>query len=690
MSGSDFPTLLSPFRIGGVRLRNRIVSSAHGLRFGDRFVPSDRDVAYYERKAAGGAGLVILEGTRPHWTSMASDKGLLGTLPEIVERYQPVADAVHAQGSVLFGQIMHQGGSAVSSFHRSAVWAPSPVAPSMVGEVPHAMSHAEIAEVVRGFARVAEYMKAGGLDGCELHAAHGYLVNQFLSPRWNQRTDAYGGSPQNRVRFAREILEEIRDRVGADWLVGIRLNGDDLVGGGGLHKDEMAAVAAEFVQAGLVDVVSASAGSYEGAGWAQMIPDFSVQPGGLVEYARAFRAAVGDAVPVLAAGRLHDPGLAERVLASGDADLIVMTRALIADPDLPAKLAAGRAADIRPCIACNYCLQAGMQGQSLSCAVNPEVEAWQEPESGTRRRVVVVGGGPAGMEAARVAAGAHEVVLVEAGSELGGQVAAAAGMSVRGELRGLLDWHRRQLTEAGVEVRLGTRATMETIAGLQPDVVVVATGSAPRVPDIPTTGAPVVSSQAVMTRAVELDPAAGAVLLIDDEQGMEALSTALELRARGFTVHLVNRRLSPGAQVAPQSITNMLTTLRRGGVEFHLGLVVDRVEDQTPMLRDVFTGELRPGPRVQAVVSVGPRRVEGGELVAALEDAGIEHVVIGDAYAPRRLHQAFHDGALAGHSLGMEHVNDRIVRLPPWAEQDDVTPQPLPFAGDTGTHQMSS
>jgi NADPH-dependent 2,4-dienoyl-CoA reductase/sulfur reductase-like enzyme len=311
----------------------------------------------------------------------------------------------------------------------------------------------------------------------------------------------------------------------------------------------------------------------------------------------------------------------------------------------------------------------------LTCAVNPEVDEgpiWEEPGGQIRRRVVVVGGGPAGMEAARVAARRHAVVVVEAGHELGGQVAAATAMSVRGELRSLLDWHVRQLTEAGVEVRLGTRATIEMILGLKPDVVVVATGSSPQVPDIATTGSPVVSSQAVMTNSVQLDPAAGALLLIDDEHGMEALSTALEMLARGFAVHLVNRRLSPGAEVAPQSITIFLTKLRRGGVEFHLGAAVERVEDRTVVLRDVFTGELRAGPDVQAVAFVGPRRAEGGDLVAALENASIAHVVIGDAYAPRRLHQAFREGALAGRRLGIAEVDDRIARMPPWGDGRDV------------------
>lgn len=674
-----YPTLLSPFRIRGLQLRNRIVSSAHGLRFGDRFLPTDRDAAYYARKAAGGAGLVILEGTRTHWTSMASEKALLGILPAVTERYQMVAEAVHGQGGVIIGQLMHQGRQVGSAFHRNALWAPSPIASPVLGEVPHEMSRAEIAEVVRSFGTAAEFMKAGGLDGCEINGAHGYLVSEFLSPHSNQRTDAYGGSPANRLRFAKEILEEIRDRVGGDWVVSIRLNGDDLVSGG-VHADEMAAFAGELAQAGLVDVVSASGGTYEGLGWAQIIPDFAVEPGGLVPYARAFRAAVD--VPVIAVGRLHDPSHAEHVLASGDADLIAMPRALIADPDLPNKLAAGKAQDVRPCIVCNYCVQVGLLGQPLSCTVNPEIDEaaiWREPGHQQQgRRVVVVGGGPAGMEAARVAARRHEVVVLERSPQLGGQVAAAAAMGVRSEMRKLLDWQVRQLTEAGVEVRLGAPATIETITALRPDVVVVATGSSPQLPDIPTTGSPVVSSQAVVTNALKLDPQVGAVLLVDDEHGVHALSTALELMERGFAVHLVNRRLAPGADIAPNSTGSLLTRLRLGGVEFALGATVERIDGQTAVLRDVFTGELRDGPQVQAVIVVGPRRADGGELIAALEDAGIAHVAIGDAYAPRRLHQAFREGALVGRRLGVRDVDDRIMRSPAWGDFEDVATELMP------------
>lgn len=606
---------------------------------------------------------------------------MFGIRPGIAERYQLISRAVHAHGGAIFGQIWHVGRQIASAFHRNPLWGPSPIASPAIGEVPHEMSRVEIAEVVRSFVTAAEYKKAGGFDGCELHAAHGYLLNEFLSQHTNRRTDAYGGSPENRRRFTREILEEIRARVGGDWVVGIRLQGDDLVGADGVHKEEMAEFAGELAQASLIDYVSATAGTYEGAGWAQQIPDFSVEPGGLVQYARAFRAAVGKDVPVIAAGRLHDPAFAESVLTSGDADLIAMARALIADPELPAKLAAGREADIRPCIFCNHGAHTGHLGQPLTCAVNPEMDEasiWKEPPGQrTGRRIVVVGGGPAGMEAARVAARRHDVVLLEAGHKLGGQVAATAAMSVRGEMRKLLDWQIRQLYQAGVEVRLSVCATIETITGLNPDVVVVATGASPHVPGIPTTGSPVVSSHAVLTGSLELDPPAGAVLLIDEDNGNEAYSTALELVARGFVVHLVNRHLSPGANVSRNAIAGLLTKLRRGGVEFHLGAAVERVDGRTAALRDVFTGEIRPGPEVQAVLFVGPGRAEGGELVSALEAACIDHVVIGDAYAPRRLHQAFREGALAGRRLGLEHVDNRIMRSPAWGDWEDIAAQPM-------------
>ena len=428
MTHPRFPHLLSPIQVGPRRLRCRVLVTAHEIRLGDDGIPGPRYTAYHRARARGGAGLQITGCTAVHHTGGLGSEGTLANVDDsIIDGYRMLAGAVHEEGGAILAQLGHSAATTHSTDPGAPVWAPSAVTGHLMrhGQRAHAMSIGEIEEIVEAFGAAAERCRKGGMDGVEILAAFGFLVAAFLSPIANQRSDRYGGSLENRMRFCREVVSAVRDGMGRDGIVGLRIPGEELVEGG-LGLDEMKMVAHAMERDGKVDCLNVIAGTnMDRIQRAEHWPPTPAPHGLYVHLAAGIRSAVE--LPVFTVGRITDPAQAERILAGGEADMVGMTRAHVADPDLIAKLREGRLDDIRPCVGANVCIRNGLSGRSIGCIHNPRTGrelTWGDPAPAAKRlEVAVVGGGPAGLEAARVAAlRGHRVTLYEESGQLGGQL----------------------------------------------------------------------------------------------------------------------------------------------------------------------------------------------------------------------------------------------------------------------------
>lgn len=469
--------ILSPLVINGVELRNRVVRTAHGTNIGNGRV-DEHLVAYHEARARGGVGLSLLEAASVHPT----DTGTLRLHDEsCIADLRVLADTVHRHGMKMFVQLGHLGYEAIT-MDGSAPWAPSAIPGPNRGVVAHAMTGDDIAELTDCFARVARWAREAGMDGVEVHAAHGYLLEEFLSPATNHREDAYGGSFANRARFTIEILDAVRTAVGGDFPIGVRV-GPEAVDDG-LDALEVGDIVRHLESTGLLDYVNVTYGSCRAP---HKIIGAMHEPTGY-ELSTSELVTKVTALPTLVTGRFRTLVEGERVLAEGVADLVGFTRATIADPELVAKTIAGRADEVRPCIACNQGCVGGLSLGRMACAINADV-GFEAPHRGayervaSPRHVVVVGGGPAGLEAARVAAlRGHRVTVLERAERLGGALHLAASPPYRSTHLDVLPWFEGELARLVVDVRLGASTDAATVGALAPDEVLVATGARSVVP----------------------------------------------------------------------------------------------------------------------------------------------------------------------------------------------------------------
>ena len=425
----EFKHLFSPITIRSMTVRNRIYSSPHHPLFIDRLtgLPGERMVEYWVAKAKGGIGMIGTYLTEVH----AHEELDVFRRPGAVEAFKSATDAVHQYGAKIICQIAHSGGQAGNFFRKS--WAPSalPVPDSRaVWYIPHEMTRDEIKATIDAYAHAATIVKKAGMDGVGIHGAHGYLVTEFMSPYYNRRTDEYGGSLENRMRFPLELIDAVRSAVGDDFVVGIRVNAEEFVDGG-YTLDDFLVMAPMLVKTGKLDYLNVSVGTYIST--ATVIEPMYFPLDSFVYCAAAVKQVVD--IPVFARGRITDPVQAEQILANNQADMVSMVRAIIADPEFANKAREGRVDEIRKCIGCNEgCWRRGTTDQTIgvlsgiTCTMNPVVglegqPGWGELEPATvKKRVMVIGGGPAGLETARVAAlRGHQVSLYDKGSELGGQ-----------------------------------------------------------------------------------------------------------------------------------------------------------------------------------------------------------------------------------------------------------------------------
>ncbi len=648
--------LFRPIDFGAVQLSNRLVRSAHGTGLGMPSIGDDL-VAYTARAAADGYGLIVIEDAAVHRSSPPA-AGVLAWDDEIVAGYESLSQAVAPYRTVLFQQLMHSGGYRPRA-DGGAPWAPSAIPFIGYPGLPLEMTKAQIDELVEAHVAAARRARDGGLRGVEIHAAHGYLVAQFLSPLTNHRQDDYGGSLENRLRFAREILSAIRAELAGELAVGIRLSSDEAVAGG-LTVEDTTEIALALED--LIDFVNLTFGnrfSHE-----RMIAAMHEPHGYQLDAAEPIHRAL--AVPVVAGGRITSLAEAARVLERGQADLVSIVRASIADPELIRKTLAGRPEDVRPCIGCNHGCVGGIfrAKPRIGCAVN--VGAGNELTLGDDRlaptprsgRVIVVGGGPAGLEAARVAAlRGLSVVMFEAEAELGGQLAFARRAPLREEVGQFVDWAEIQLERLGVEVRLSTPVDGRGILAESPTAVIVATGSEPRrdglqaaAPLEPVSGfadAPVWTSWDVLAGSEDIGQR---VVVLDDVGHYEAIATVDALHRAGRRVTFV----TPHAAVGPLvelSLSASPARARFGRASMTL-LPFSRLTaltDGQALVRSIVSGMETSQPFDAAVFVCHnvPRRAIADQLRGQLDDVR----VVGDADSPRFLQAAVRDAHLAARTI---------------------------------------
>lgn len=484
---SQFEKLFEPGTIGKMRIRNRIISAPMERNYGN----ADGSVTqkYIDNlvaKAAGGVGLIIVEATYvdPLGKGRVLELGLYDD--RLIPGYRRMAQAVHAQGAKIGLELVYGGRQSHSAVTGVQAHGPSPVTCELpgYGELPRELSLDEVKALVRKFADAARRTKEAGFDMVELHCAHGYLIAQFMSPYANKRTDEYGGTFEKRMRFPLEVIAAVRKAVGDDFPVACRLSGDEYIEGG-LTPEDYLKIARLFEEAG-VDLIDVSAGMYETA--FTIVPAMGVRLGCNVHLAENIKSAVN--IPVSTAGRINDAAFADTILREGKADFISMARALHADPDFPRLSLEGRLDDICMCIGCNQgCIDVLGTMVPIFCAINPKVGRERELEikpAEKKKKVVVIGGGPAGLSAARVAAlRGHDVSLYEKDAELGGQLRWARKAFKRGELEQCIRYLSIQVKKAGVEVHLEEEMDKDKIYALNPDAVIMATGAKPYIPFIP-------------------------------------------------------------------------------------------------------------------------------------------------------------------------------------------------------------
>jgi len=653
VSERHFRRLFTPVQLRGKTLRNRIVFGAHTANMAVEGLPTERHVGYYAERAIGGAGMIVIEPVPVHPAAVLTRGNFRPSDDSVVPHFRKVTEAIRGNGAVAIQQLYHVGQHSDSDNSYHAGWSPSGMPSYHDSDGSHRMSEAEIEETIDGFVQAARRAHEAGFDGVEVWAAYHGMLDQFWTPWSNRRDDRWGGSLQNRTRMSREVMTRIRKLCGEDFIIGLAINDEEGVSVA-LKREALAEIVELHDRDHMMDYVTCGTGSY--FDFYKIIPPF-VYPEKLgADLASVIKSTVKHAL-VTAESHIRTPENAESVLSEGRADLVSIVRGQIADPHLANKAAAGREKDIRGCLSCNQmCWGRRSRDYWISCVINPS--AGREWEWGGDRftpaekpkRVFVVGGGPAGLEAARAAAErGHRVVLAEASDRLGGQFRLAGMQPRRAQILDLIEWYERQLTQLQVEIRYGQYVEADDIEREGADQVIIATGSLPpdgafqrALPDIETVpgGGPVISAEAVMAR--EARPGRR-VIVLDDGGNWKGCGTAWRLAEDGHEVTIVTPDSLVGKELQRMAVDQPLRRALAGhGARFVTESVVANWDGRTARIQSLLGGpdqEIEVDALVYASTSMA-----SDSLSQDLTARGIPFTAIGDCTASRQAAFAFHDG----------------------------------------------
>ena len=664
--------LLQPFQLRHLSLRNRIISTAHAPSYAENGHPLDRYRLYHEEKAKGGIALTMVGGS----TNIAPDSpSVFGQLyagdDSIIPWFRKLTEGVKSQGAAIMCQITHMGRRTVGdNGHWLPVIGPSDTRERAHRSYPKPMEIHDIRRVIHDFSVTAERCREGGFDGIEL-LSHSHLLGQFLSPLVNRRTDDYGGSLDNRLRFTLQVLEAVRNRVGDDFIVGMRMTADELLAGG-IDIQEGIEIAKRLESSGMVDFVNILAGApYSDLGLAEWVAPMGIPSAPHLDLVGTLRESIS--LPVFHAGGIADISNARRAIKEGLVDMVGMTRAHLADPYLVQKLTSGQEEEIRPCVGLGYCVDRVNQGNDALCGHNAATgregyfSQQIKPSKTPGKKAVVVGGGPAGMEAARVLSErGHQVVLFEATDHLGGQLRLAAKSNIRHQIWGVADWLIGQLTRLKVDVRYNCYAEAQDILEENPEFVVVATGGIPPELDIP--GGELAHSGWDMLYG---QPLSGRVLLCDEQGNQPAAAVADVLANKGAAVTFTTPDRTPLIELGPTTSSVALRHLYRHGVIFQSNQELIEIKqlgaELVATLRNTLTGDtldmltdhvvvdngtvplsdtyeaLKPHSRNLGSIDIHALAAHQLQLPLLNPTGTFDLVRIGDAVSNRNLHAAIYD-----------------------------------------------
>ena len=671
---AELKHLWQPLEIGPVTVKHRIMATGHTQLYGRDEVISDRHVAYYRERALGGAALLCLEQQATHPSGMNYHQGCIAWDPKVVPMYAKLADAVHEFGAKQFVQLFccgAQGKGTMFIDRFRPLWAASPIPSVIYGERPKVMEKEDIQELVEYFGRSAFNCMAAGLDGVEIHSAHSQLLGEFLSPAFNKRTDAYGGSVENRCRLTIEVAEEIRRRVGDRIAVGVRMSFDEFLGDHGITGEETEAQLEILASTGLFDFFNISGGGYHTMHVA-VAPMESQPEGFMIPFARRAKEVVGHRAKIMIVGRITRLEMADEAVANGDADMVAMTRAQLAEPLLLKKQLEGREHELTNCAGLNFCVERLVDSREVTCALNPVTgrEAiWGEGKlqlvpSGQEKRIVVVGGGPAGLKAAALAAQrGHHVTVLEQSGELGGNFNLIKQLPTRSSWQIAVDNLTRPLGPYGVEVQLGVEATKASLEAGGWDAVVLATGSSwsktgmsPYRPDrdgIPGAEQDNVIDVGTAIRRALADPTSlgKRVLVLDESAGYLPFGLAELVVDAGADVEVVSPQILVGEDLLKSlEMTYLFPRIVAKGVRITAQTFVERIDGNAVELYDVWGGPRRTVEVDTVVLSQFKAPNDG--LYLQVRDNGFKELHrIGDCVAPRKPAAVVYEGEKLGREI---------------------------------------